>query len=100
MGLKLRHLTRAANDLKDVRAYLIDNASPAVANRVRDDLRERINRLLHRPQIGKIVAGTDVRVLSASRYPYRIYFRADAEYITILHIRHSARRTPDIDELG
>lgn len=33
-----------------------------------------------------------VRVVALVRYPYRIFYRIDADRLTILRIRHTARR--------
>jgi plasmid stabilization system protein ParE len=35
--------------------------------------------------------GKNVRVLTLSRYPYRIFYRVGSEAIEILHVRHTSR---------
>ena len=45
--------------------------------------------------MGIVTSNPDVRVLPATRYPYRIYYSIQNNEIFILHIRHTARRAPD-----
>jgi toxin ParE1/3/4 len=34
---------------------------------------------------------SDIRVVTLSRYPYRIFYRIKPDVIEILHIRHASR---------
>jgi hypothetical protein len=45
-------------------------------------------------------ATPEVRLLSLTQYPYRIYYTVTAVAVVILHIRHSARLGPDLGTLG
>jgi hypothetical protein len=40
-----------------------------------------------------------IRVLPPTRYRYRIYYTLTADAVAILHIRHTARRDPDLADL-
>jgi hypothetical protein len=51
--------------------------------------------LLTHPFIGIATSNPEVRVLPATRYPYRIYYSIQKDEIFTLHIRHTARRAPD-----
>jgi plasmid stabilization system protein ParE len=44
------------------------------------------------PHTGKLGADLWVRVVSVSRYPYKIFCRLRGDAVEILHIRHTARR--------
>jgi plasmid stabilization system protein ParE len=100
MALKLRLDPRAKRDLVEIRTYLLDHAGPAAANRVREHLRVRFHRLRGNPMIGVVTAEPGIRLLAPTRYPCRIYYTATARELVILHVRHSARRDPDLGDLG
>ena len=40
-----------------------------------------------------------MRIILVGRYPYRIYYRAEADEIVILHIRHTARKAPEAGDV-
>jgi len=100
MALSVRLDTQAEHDLRAIRDYLIEHADSESAQRVRQYLYGRIERLRHAPQIGVRTTHPDIRLLPPTRYPYRIYYTLTEEAIVILHIRHSARRDPEAGELG
>jgi plasmid stabilization system protein ParE len=55
--------------------------------------RRGIDRLRHAPDIGPAVVGRPkVRVLLLRRFPYKVFYLRGDEVVTILHIRHQARR--------
>ena len=93
--MNLRWDQRAIQDLHDIRRYVTANSSPAAAGRVQQHLRSRILRLPTYPLIGIATSNPEVRVLPATRYPYRIYYSIQNNEIFIMHIRHTARRAPD-----
>ena len=96
--MKVRLDEQAKRDLVDIRTYLMRHASPAAAERVQSHLRSRINGLGRHPYIGTRASEPDIRVLAPSRYPYRIYYAVTADAVIILHIRHTARRAPDLGQ--
>lgn len=100
MALKLRLDPQAAQDLNAIRAYLLAEAGPATADRVRGHLRNRMDGLRHNPRMGIVTTEQDIRVLPPTRYPYRIYYVIGPDAVIILHIRHSARRDPDFQDLS
>jgi hypothetical protein len=60
-----------------------------------------MQRLALRPfLLGRRTATPDVRVLTLTRYPYRMYYTVSEVAVVILHIRHTSRVDPDLDELG
>ena len=93
--MNVRWDTRALDDLRDIRHYIARRGSPAAADRVREHLRTRIERLLTRPLIGVLTSNPEIRILPPTRFPYRIYYTIQRDDVVILHIRHSARLGPD-----
>ncbi|MGB9163137.1 MAG: hypothetical protein WCC41_01540 [Rhodomicrobium sp.] len=68
--------------------------------RGRSHLRLRMEKLRHNPRLGIRTSEPDIRVLSPTRYLYRIYYTITADAVVILHVRHSARRDPDFSNLA
>ena len=52
--MRLRWDARALQDLRDIRRYIGAHGSPAAADRVRQHLRTRVDRLLTNPSIGVV----------------------------------------------
>ena len=36
--------------------------------------------------------------LSIIRYPYKVYYRVEADEVQIVHIRHTSRERPELKE--
>jgi|SRR5271165_5154429 len=100
MVLKLRLDVQAWDDFSAIREHLMAEAGAAAADRVRDHLRKRMESLRHNPRLGVRTSDPDIRILPPTRYPYRIYYTVTGEAIVILHIRHSARRDPNIADFS
>ena len=95
MAVKVRLHARASSDLRAIRDYLLDHASPHAADRVRAHLLRKIARLATSPNIGTLTSHPKIRILPPTRYPYRVYYTVAAEAVIVLHIRHTARRDVD-----
>jgi plasmid stabilization system protein ParE len=101
VGLKVRLNDRAAGDLQDIIDQRAEEHGAQVAEHVHDELVAAMQRLALRPfLLGRRTANPDVRVLSLTRYPYRIYYTVTAVAVVILHIRHTSRLDPDLSQLG
>ena len=61
MVLKLRFDPQATKDLKAIRVYLLAEAGPASADRVRSHLRERMERLRLTPRMGVKTSAPGIR---------------------------------------
>jgi len=92
--MNLRWDTRALQDLRDIRNYVAVHGSPAAADRIRQHLRSRVDRLLTNPFVGVATTNPQIRILPPTRYPYRIYYTVQGDNVVILHIRHTARSAP------
>ena len=99
MGLNVRLHARARADLAAIRDYLLATANPTSADRVRQHLREKILRLGEHPLIGITSTHPDIRILPPTLYPYRVYYVVTSTDVAVLHIRHTSRREPNVDEL-
>jgi plasmid stabilization system protein ParE len=93
--MRLRWDPRAIQDLREIRSYIATRGSPKAADNVRRHLRARANRLCTHPSLGRPSSNSDIRILAATRYPYRIYYAIRDDAVVILHIRHTARQPPD-----
>jgi toxin ParE1/3/4 len=94
--MNLRWDPRALQDLNSIRRFLATTSSPRAAERVRKHLLARVNRLRKRPYLGPpSINNPDIRILAPIHYPYRVYYTVQGQEIDILHIRHTARQSPD-----
>ena len=98
--MKVRLHARARRDLAEIRDYIRNAGNLQGAERVRLHLKERIERLGRSPEAGIASSHPDIRVLSPTRYPFRIYFTVAGDAVVVLHIRHTARQLPDLNQLG
>ena len=101
MSLKIGWHGRAARDLRSIHDRLAQESGAPAAKRVRAELRQSARRLALQPfLLGRPISGSDIRILSLTQYPYRVYYTVTAVAVVILHIRHTARIDPDLGELG
>ncbi len=97
--MKVRLHARARRDLAEIRNYLRETTGANAAERVRQHLKGRIDRLGRSPRPGITTSEPGVWILSPAQYPYRIYFTVTADAVIVLHVRHTSRRLPDIGSL-
>ncbi len=101
MSLRVKWHRRATRDLQSIHERLAQHFGLPTAKRIRAELRQSARNLALRPfLLGRPTADPEIRILSLTRYPYRIYYTATAVAVVILHIRHSARLDPDLSEFG
>jgi toxin ParE1/3/4 len=95
--VKLRYTLRGAAELDEVLAY-IEARSPEGARRVRKRIQVIINLLLQHPHAGQLTSKGRLRRITASPYPYLIFYRATEDEIVIHGVRHGARRPSSMPE--
>src|SRR5262245_21979375 len=101
MGLKVKLHRQAERDLQDIHDHRVREYGGPAAERMRAELLGSMQRLALRPfLLGRPTADADIRALSLTRYPYRVYYTVTEVAVVILHIRHSARLDPDLGKLG
>ena len=86
--MRIRYTPRALADLNRIHSYVAER-NPSAAERVVGVVEKRVKGLNDHPEIGYRSDETDVRIILAIPYPYRIYYRVAAAEIEILHIRHT-----------
>ena len=93
--MKARFTPRAVSDLREIADY-IRQKSPASAAKVRDEIRRTIELLERFPYSGPRTDVEEVRRIVVHRYPYIVYYIADAarREVVILTIQHGSRRQP------
>ena len=87
----VRFTRRAEQDLAQILDYLAQH-SPHGARNVGASLREAIRLVADYPQGGKRTRLVGIMVKIVPKYPYKIFYRFEAETIDIIHIRHASRR--------
>ena len=95
--MRIRFTTRAFADLSSIHSYLGEH--PKLAGELVSFIERLAQGLKDFPEIGQRSDELNVRVILAGRYPYRIYYRVEAEEIAILHIRHTARKAPEAGDV-
>jgi addiction module RelE/StbE family toxin len=88
--VKLRYTLPAKNDLESILAY-IRAQSPQSASRVNAHIRRSIEFLLLSPFIGVTVDSKGTRRITASPYPYLVFYEVASEEVIIHAIRHMSR---------
>jgi plasmid stabilization system protein ParE len=98
MALRVRLSPRAARDLKEIRAYLIQR-SPKGADRVRADINQTLRTLARHPGVGRPADIAGIRLIVTARFSYRVYHAIEGNELVIVHVRHGARDAPRNDDL-
>lgn len=83
----------ALADLEDVYAYLSSHY-PTLIAAIGEQFDMAYVRIRSWPESAPvtIIDGRKVRVVTLTKYPYKIFYRVGADFIEVLHIYHSARR--------
>lgn len=89
--MKIRYTRQAFAEREAIFTYLEKRSSQG-AHSVISRIHAAILRLAEFPESGHATDISDVRVLFIGRYPYKVFYRARADVIEILHIRHTSRR--------
>jgi plasmid stabilization system protein ParE len=89
--MNFRITPRARADLHEIRDYIY-RRSPSGARNVLRSIHAGIAFIAEQPRGGTKTDEGIVRVKVITDYPYKIFYRIEADTIEIVHIRHSARR--------
>jgi toxin ParE1/3/4 len=91
--MRIEYAPRAIADRLEIIGYYRNVAGPRIADSFDRRLSEVIRQLLSSPLMGpRVFARSGVRALLLRRFPYKVFYRTDAEVLQVLHIRHTARR--------
>jgi plasmid stabilization system protein ParE len=88
--VRLRYTRSALADLDEVLAY-ISARSPQGAKRVQARIKAVTNLLLRYPRIGTTTDDPDIRRMTASPYPYLVFYQPTESEIILHAVRHGAR---------
>lgn len=89
--MRIRYTLRARADLEGVCEYL-ERRAPAAAQSLRSQIERQIGWLRRFPYMAPATDEPNVRELTLSRHPYKIYYEIAGDEVSILHIRHARRR--------
>jgi plasmid stabilization system protein ParE len=95
--VRLRYTREALADLDGLLDHIARH-SPQGARRVHERIRIIIDLISRYPQIGQMTSREGMRRMTASPYPYLIFYRGSADEIIIHGVRHSARRPSSMPE--
>jgi toxin ParE1/3/4 len=91
--MRVEYAPRAQADLIEIADYSRTRFGRTVASALETYVRATILRIAAMPESGeRVPERAGVRVVSLVRYPFRVFYTASADTITILHIRHTSRR--------
>jgi toxin ParE1/3/4 len=89
--MRVRYTPRAFADREAIFEYL-DKRNPRAAREVKAFIDKRIDSLEHFPERHRLIKELNVRALWHGRYPYIVYYHVGKDEVSIIHIRHAARR--------
>ena len=98
--VKLRYAPRAIADIDQIHDY-ISRRSPRGATNVVARIRDTAGLLAMWPGVGQSTNMESILKQAVGRYPYVIFYTVNAESdeVVIMHVRHGARRSPEINEI-
>jgi toxin ParE1/3/4 len=91
--MKVAYAPRAVADLSEIGVQSRKTFGNAVTAALETYIRATVARIAVMPESGqRLPERPAVRVVPLVRYPFKIFYTAAGETLTILHIRHAARR--------
>jgi plasmid stabilization system protein ParE len=89
--MKVRYTRRAFADREAIFEYL-NQHDPRAARKVKAFIKEKVESLTYSPRRARMVKNLGLHALWLGRYPYIVYYRVNGDVVSIIHIRHAARR--------
>jgi plasmid stabilization system protein ParE len=89
--MRVRYTKRAFADREAIFEYLNQHDHSA-AQKVEAFIKQKIQSLTYSSRRARIIKELGVHALWLGRYPYIVYYRVEGDVVSILHIRHGARR--------
>jgi toxin ParE1/3/4 len=89
--MKVHYRARALSDLEEIFQY-INKRSPGGARNVIDAIHDAIAYIAEYPLAAERTSYSGIHVKVVRQYRYKIFYRAGADHVEILHVRHGARR--------
>lgn len=91
--MSVRYTRDALRDLDQISSYLADH-DPAVAAALLDAVDAVVARLARFPFSAQATEMPGVRAAPVLRYPYIVFYTAEAGDVVIHYVRHAARLRP------
>jgi toxin ParE1/3/4 len=95
--MRVRFAPEAVTQMADISVY-IGRDDPSAAHRVIRRIEYIAALLGDNPQMGHVFPDEGVRVFPVNPYPYLIFYELGEDELTIISIRHGARRRPAFHE--
>lgn len=92
--MRLRYTLPALAELESILDYIADR-SPQGATRVQSRIRAVTDLLLRYPRAGAVTDDPTIRRMTATPYPYLIFYEVTDAEIIIHAVRHGARDPAD-----
>jgi len=89
--MKVCYRAQALADLDSIFQFL-NERSPAGANNVLRAIRSAIDEIAENPLAALRTSDPEIRVKILGRYRYKIFYSATADFVEIVHVRHTSRR--------
>ena len=89
--MKVKFLKSAHAEFDAAVDYYADHASERVAEAFLQDALQTRQRLIERPEIGKLISKR-LRVLAFRHFPYSLVYRLSSDTISIHAVAHQRRR--------
>jgi plasmid stabilization system protein ParE len=96
-GLPVHYAEGTLFDIRDIYAFIARD-NPAAAAMLLAAIAEAVSLLSLFPGKSRKTRRRNIRALPLSRYPYIVFFKVEAGGMTIVHVRHGARRHPGFQE--
>lgn len=89
--MRVRYTKRAFADREAIFDY-ISQQDPRAGRKVKAFIKAKITNLSYSPRRARVIKDLGVHALWLGRYPYIVYYRVSGDVVSIIHIRHGARR--------
>ena len=94
--MKVKFTNRSVRDLREISDYSREHFGDRVTRGLEARIHDVITRIANAPQSApRVEQRPGMRVVLLTRFPFKIFYRVAGETVTILHIRHTARRAWD-----
>jgi toxin ParE1/3/4 len=96
--MKVEFTNRAIRDLRKISDYSRLHFGNRVTRGLEVRIRDVVSIVAGAPESApRVEQRPGMRVVLSGRFPFKIFYRSTGDTVTILHIRHTARRPWDDD---
>jgi toxin ParE1/3/4 len=89
--MRIQYTRRGFADREAIFEYL-NQFDPRAAREAKAFIKKKIDSLGYSPRRARVIKDLGVHALWLGRYPYIVYYRVEDDVVSIIHIRHAARR--------